>query len=134
MRLFSAAIIPFVNVTDITPEPLSSKFRFWGTGLTAAIGGDYTGRSPAEVPPKAVGLSIRGGCGRLIQEKVPHCEVQQFQTLRGYRGRAVVLRVPCTSGGDAVRHGLALYKFEHMDPDAGLSAFFDEIFGPLSSM
>ena len=82
----AADTLPFVNVTEITPEPLSSVYRYWGTGLTAAFGADYTGKSPIEVPPKTMGLSARGGCGRLLHERAPHCEVKQFETLAGYRG------------------------------------------------
>ena len=127
-------IIPFVNVTDITPEPLSSKYRFWGSGLTSVFGGDYTGRSPIDVPPRSVGLSARGGCGRLVNEREPHCEVKEFETLRGYRGRAVVLRLPCSADGQQVTNGIGIYKFEHVDPDAELTAFFDEVFGPLEHL
>lgn len=127
-------VIPFVNVTDITPEPLASTYRFWGTGLTTAFGGDYTGRSPIDVPPRSVGLSARGGCGRLVNEKVPHCEVKQFETLRGYRGRCVVLRLPCSADGIQVSNGIGVYRFEHVDPDAGLTAFCDEVFGPLDDL
>ncbi|MEK9672674.1 MAG: hypothetical protein VW268_09250 [Rhodospirillaceae bacterium] len=88
-------MIPFINVTDITAVPLVAVYRFWGTGLTAAIGGDFTGRSPTDVPPRAIGLSARGGCGRLVKEKVPHCELKQFQTLR----RVTILRVLCSNDG-----------------------------------
>lgn len=126
-----ADMIPFVNVTDITPVPLASRYRFWGTGLTTAFGGDYTGRSPIDVPPKSVGLSAKGGCGRLVSEKAPHCEVKQYETLQGYRGRVVVLRLPCSDDGAAVTNGIGIYKFEHVNPDAELTAFFEEVFGPL---
>ncbi|MAY66601.1 MAG: hypothetical protein CMM77_05695 [Rhodospirillaceae bacterium] len=125
--------VRFMNITDITPAPLASVYRFWGSGLTEAFGADYTGRSPIEVPPKAIGLSARGGCGRLTYEMAPHCEVKQFETLAGYRGRAVVLRLPCSNDGITVANGLGVFKFEHVNPDAGLTAFFDEVFGPLDA-
>ena len=129
----AADTLPFVNVTEITPEPLSSVYRYWGTGLTAAFGADYTGKSPIEVPPKTMGLSARGGCGRLLHERAPHCEVKQFETLAGYRGRAVVLRLPCSENGEQVTNGVNVFKFEHVNPDAQLSAFFDEVFGRLDA-
>ena len=96
------------------------------------------GRNPksgdrVEVPPKTMGLSARGGCGRLLYERIPHCEVKQFETLAGYRGRAVVLRLPCSETGDQVTNGIGIYKFEHVNPDAQLTAFFDEVFGPLDA-
>jgi len=125
--------VRFMNITDITPEPLASVYRFWGSGLTTAFGADYLGRSPIDVPPKAIGLSARGGCGRLVYEMAPHCEVKQFETLTGYRGRAVILRLPCSNDGVEVANGVGVYKFEHVNPDADLSAFFDEVFGPLDA-
>jgi hypothetical protein len=123
----------FINITNITTEPLSSVYRYWGDGLTQAFGGDFTGRSPIDVPPKTMGLSARGGCGRLVHEKAPHCEVKQFETIAGYRGRAVVLRMPCSEDGAGVTNGIGVFKFEHVNPDADLSAFFDEVFGPLDA-
>ncbi|UTW52157.1 hypothetical protein KFF05_01875 [bacterium SCSIO 12827] len=125
--------VRFMNITDITPEPLASVYRFWGPGLTQAFGADYTGRSPIEVPPKAIGLSAPGGCGRLTHELAPHCEVKQFETLAGYRGRAVILRLPCSDDGITVANGVGVYKFEHVNPDADLTAFFEEVFGPLDA-
>ena len=129
-----AEVIPFVNVTDITPAPLSSTYRFWGSGLTAVFGGDYTGRSPIDVPPRSHGLSARGGCGRLVNDRAPHCEIKQFETPQGYRGRAVVLRLPCSADGIQVSNGIGIYKFEHVDPDAELTAFFDEVFSQLDEL
>ncbi|MEP0337996.1 MAG: hypothetical protein ABJ388_09115 [Alphaproteobacteria bacterium] len=125
--------VRFMNITDITPEPLASVYRFWGAGLTQAFGADYTDRSPIEVPPKAIGLSARGGCGRLTHEMAPHCEVKQFETLAGYRGRAVILRLPCSNDGITVANGIGVFKFEHVNPDADLTAFFEEVFGPLDA-
>lgn len=125
--------VPFINMTDITPEPLSSVYRYWGSGLTSAFGADFTHCSPIEVPPKTMGLSARGGCGRLVYEKAPHCEVKQFETLAGYRGRAVILRLPCSEDGVEVTNGIGVFKFEHVNPDADLTAFFDEVFGPLDA-
>ena len=133
MSALDDSITPFINITDITPEPLASVYRYWGDGLTTAFGADYTGQSPIEVPPRTMGLSARGGCGRLVYEKVPHCEVKQFETLAGYRGRAVVLRLPCSEDGEQVSNGIGIYKFEHVNPDADLTAFFDEVFGPLQA-
>lgn len=133
LSALSPEVTPFMNITEITPKPLSSVYRYWGPGLTKAIGADYTGRSPIEVPPKTMGLSARGGCGRLVYEKVPHCEVKQFDTSAGYRGRAVVLRLPCSDNGTEVSNGIGLYKFEHVNPDADLTAFFEEIFEPLET-
>ena len=49
---FGIGVVPMISVTDIKSEPLDSKIRFWGTKLTQFYGGDYTGCSPADVPPK----------------------------------------------------------------------------------
>lgn len=126
-----AAMIPSISVTDIEYAPLRSTYRFWGTNLTAVFGHDYTGKAPSDVPPRSLGLSTDGGCAHLAHDKVPHCEVKEFTTVRGYRGRALVLRLPCSNDGESVSQGINVYHFEHVDPNARLDWFFREIFEPL---
>jgi len=128
---FPAQSIPSINVTDIVPTPLSSTYRFWGTNLTEVFGRDFRGKSPADVPPRALGLGNDGGCGRLCYDKAPHCEVREFRAPRGYRGRALALRLPCSDNGKDVSHGISVYHFEHVDPKARLDWFFREVFEPL---
>jgi len=126
-----AEAIPLISVTDITPEPLLSTYRFWGSGLTDVFGADFTGRAPAEVPPKSLGVSNEGGCARLASSRMAHYEVKEFVTSRGLFGRALVLRLPFSDDGETVSHGMNSYYFASHTPTAHLSSFFDEVFSRL---
>ena len=128
---FPPTVIPLMSVTDIIAEPLSSKYRFWGTRLTQVFGGDYTGQPPNVVPPRALGLSKTGGCGRLVNERAPHLEVKEFQTVKGILGRAIVLRLPLSDDGEAVDHGVNVYYFEPGSDIHPQSDFFAKIFASL---
>ena len=128
---FPTRAIPLISVTDITVEPFASKYRFWGTRLTQVFGGDYSGKSPHLVPPRALGLSKSGGCGRLIAEKTPHLEVKEFLTAKGIIGRAIVLRLPLSDGGGQVGHGVNIYYFEPTSEYQPQSNFFTKVFATL---
>jgi hypothetical protein len=128
---FANEAIPRTSVTDIEETPLSSVYRFWGSELTQVFGSDYTHRSPADVPPRSLGVSQHGGCGTLVSQRRPHVEVKEFVSEKGLFGRAVVLRLPCSGDGNAVTQGINVYYFEHLTGDAPLSAFFDEVFSRL---
>lgn len=130
---FPAAVIPLISVTDITPEPLSSVYRFWGTQLTEIHGGDYSGKSPHLVPPVSLGIANTGGCGRLVNERVPHLEVKEFRTDRGRIGRALVLRMPLSDDGIDVNHGINVYYFEPAQADQRQALFFSKVFEKLSA-
>lgn len=119
--------IPLIAVTDIKEHPLTSSYRFWGTKLTEVFGGDYTGKSPADVPPKSVGVSAAGGCGTLVKEHAPHLEVKEFVATYGLFGRAIILRLPCSNDGVTVTNGINCYYLERSLGPGPLSDFFDEI-------
>lgn len=123
--------LPTLSVTDITEKPLASVFRYWGRDLTTVFGRDFTGSSPTEVPPKSVGLSAEGGCGRLVHERFPHLEIKEFTNQKGIFGRAIVLRLPLSDDGVHVNHGINVYCFESLKKDSKLSDFFDEVFSKL---
>ncbi len=128
MMDFPLTEIPCISLTDISTAPLQSIYRFWGTGLTQVFGGDFTGKSPADVPPKSLGMSSNGGCARLIYDRAPHYEVKEFLRDNGVFGRAMVLRLPFTDDGESVNHGINMYKFERWDANDSLSSYFDEVF------
>lgn len=126
-------VLPRLSITDITPgDPPTSTYRYWGSGLTEIHGGDYTGKSPADVPPKSLGVRMQGGCARLHLEQAPHCEVKEYMTVGGYIGRSVILRLPLADDGETVDHGANVYYFESATPEQPLAAFCDELFARLS--
>ena len=51
---FPPKVIPAIMVTDIDQETGTLKYRFFGTQLTELHGGDYTGKSPADLQPKQI--------------------------------------------------------------------------------
>ncbi len=130
---FSPTVIPMISVTDITPEPLSSVYRFWGTKLTEIHGGDYSGRPPNLVPPKQLGLANTGGCGRLVNDKAPHLEIKEFRNQRGLLGNALVLRLPLSDDGENVNHGVNIYYFEPAVDNQPLADFFADVFAKLDT-
>ncbi len=128
MMDFPLTEIPCISLTDISITPFRSTYRFWGTGLTQVFGGDYTGKTPADVPPKSLGMNVNGGCARLINDRAPHYEVKEFLRDNGIFGRAMVLRLPFSDDGETVNHGLNMYKFERWDSNDSLTSYFDEVF------
>ena len=91
-------------------------------------GGDYTGCSPADVPPKTLGMNIKGGCGRLVRDRRPGYEVKEFQTQKGLFGRALILRLPLSDDGKTVTNGINIHYIESTGPQQPLSKFFEEVF------
>lgn len=128
---FPPRVIPMISVTDIIAEPLSSTYRFWGTKLTDIHGADFSGKSPALVPPVALGIANTGGCGRLVGDRAPHLEVKEFRNMNGILGRALVLRMPLSDDGATVNHGLNVYYFEPARSDQPMADFFQQVFDKL---
>ena len=128
---FPPNLIPLIAVTDISAGPLTSVFRFWGTGLTTAYGGDYTGQSPAEVPPKGVGSNIHSSCERLLVRKIPMFQVKEYMNQDGLFGRALCLWMPLSDDGEVVNHGLGVFYFESAKADQPFSKFFEAALEPV---
>ncbi|MAF96751.1 MAG: hypothetical protein CMM60_13515 [Rhodospirillaceae bacterium] len=120
--------IPLINVTDIVPKPLKSTYRFWGSGLTEVFGGDYTGKGPQDVPPKTRGINMKGGCARLVRDRVPNFEIKDFETEKGLFGRALILRVIFSDDGETVNKGLNSYFFESLTGRSKLTDFYETVF------
>lgn len=123
---FEPRVIPLISVTDITEKPLRSTYRYWGSGLTTAFAGDFTGRSVADVPPKSLGVNGQSGCGRILRDRAPHVQVREYRNARDLRGRAIILRLPLSDDGETVNHGLNVYYFESARDDQVLSDFFHD--------
>ena len=127
-----ASSLPLINVVDIDPETGAQRYRYWGSALTQVHGGDFSGRSPAEVPPQVFGASAQAGCHRLVRDRRPNLEVKEFTTPRAFLGRQLVLRVPLGVDG-VVTGGLTVCYYEMASPVAPLRDFFEKILMPLAS-
>jgi len=119
--------IPCISLTDISTPPLRSVYRFWGTGLTEVFGGDYTGKTPADVPPRSLGISANGGCARLANELIPNYEVKEFLRNNGIVGRVLILRLPFSDDNKTVNHGINMYKFELHGSRNSLKNYFEDV-------
>ena len=128
---FPSSVIPLISVTDIIADPLSSQYRFFGTKLVETRGGDYSGKSPHLVPPRALGITNKGGCGRLVADRAPHLEVKEFTNQRGILGRVIILRLPLSDDGEVVNHGVNIYYFEPARTYQPQSDFFTQVFATL---
>jgi hypothetical protein len=124
--------LPLINVADIDPETGEQRYRYWGSGLTKVHGCDFTGRSPAEVPPQVFGSSAQNGYQKLISERRPNLEVKEFITPKAFLGRQLVLRMPLGEDG-VVSGGLTVCYYEMATPNAPLNDFFETILKPLAS-
>ena len=133
MRLPPVAI-PFVVVTDIVHEngqPISSCYRFWGSGLTQYYGKDYTGKYVNEIPPRSSGIANDSACIRIANERVPHLEIKEFITPKGLLAKALKLRVPLSDNGETVDHGLGIFAFEADIKERSQVELFNKIFESL---
>ena len=133
MRLPPVAI-PFVVVTDIVHEngkPTSSRYRFWGSGLTQYYGEDYTGKFVHEIPPRSSGIANDSACIRIANERAPHLEIKEFVTPKGLLAKALKLRVPLSDNGETVDHGLGLFAFEADLKERSQVELFNKIFESL---
>lgn len=125
--------LPFINVVDIEPVTGEQRYRYWGSALTAVHGGDYTGRSPAEVPPHVFGASAQNGYHRLVAHCRPNLEVKEFTTVKSFLGRQLVLRMPLGEDG-VVNGGLTVCYYEMVLSNAPLSDFFEKILRPMTRL
>ena len=128
---FPPRLIQYIAITDLTAEPLTSVYRYWGSKLTDCYGSDYTGLSPADVPPKTIGVSNQSGCATIIRERTPHFQLREYENHKGMIGRAMILRVPLSNEGEYVNHSIAFNYYEPAVPGQKLSEFFDRIFAEL---
>ena len=125
---FDLALIPYMNVIDIAENRSDTRYRFWGTGLTTIYGEDYTNRSPESFPSAKLGRNAASGYEKLVEEKVPNCEVREFRQSSGLIGRQIILRLPLSDDGTHINRAIVLHSHEIKDPNQNIKRFFEEVF------
>ncbi len=83
------------------------------------------------MPPRRLGISHNGGCGRLVHDRTPHFKIKEFFTQKGIYARLLVWRLPLSDDGELVDHGLSINYFETGQGNQYLLAIFDDLFSKL---
>jgi len=122
-------VIPFTNVVDIDPDTMESHFRFWGTGLSQIFNGDFTSKTPADIPVAGIRNNGIYGYEKLIREKIPNCEVRDFILHSGRSARQAVLRLPLSDDGISINHSINIHFHEVKGSNEPVSRFFEKVLG-----
>ena len=83
------------------------------------------------MPPRRLGISHNGGCGRLVRDRTPHFKIKEFFTQKGIYARLPAGRLPLSDNGELVDHGLSINYFETGQSNQYLLAIFDDLFSKL---
>lgn len=94
--------IPFVIVLDVTRDPLDFVYRFWGTGNTAYIGYDCTGKSVRD--NRLFSDKVFKECSLLLEERRALVWFSKVMRDDGMYREYARLRVPLTGDGETVTH------------------------------
>ncbi len=93
-------IIPWCVVVDIHREPLTFKYRFWGTRVVDLLGADLTGKFSDDIPSQPYAVRARAEYTEMLERKTamytdkPHINAIEMEV------RYQILRVPFSSGGE----------------------------------
>ena len=93
-------IIPWCVVVDIHREPLTFKYRFWGTRVVDLLGADLTGKFSDDIPSQPYAVRARAEYTEMLERKTamytdkPHINAMEMEV------RYQILRVPFSSGGE----------------------------------
>ena len=102
-------LLPTTAVIDVTPDGLIH--RFYGSGFTRYHGVDLTGKSPLELPHKALGQQANAEYGRCIRSAAPTLAVYDYQSMAGFGKGQRVLRLPLSGDGVTIDHVVAVIRF-----------------------
>lgn len=119
-------IISFVRVVDVHHAPFDLTYRFWGTGLVRALGGERTGKSLINLSGSRVAKATVE-YESVIQEKAPYALVYNAKANRPETSPiyAPAIRLPLTDDGEMVDMVLTYTDFG-ADQDKWLGIFNDE--------
>ena len=83
------------------------------------------------MPPRRLGISHNGGCGRLVRDRTPHFKIKEFFTQKGIYARLLAWRLPLSDDGELLDHSLSINYFETGQGNQYLLAIFDDLFSKL---
>lgn len=87
-------LLPTTMVYDIQDPIIESKYRFWGTGMTALYGKDYTGQTISSLSPISVRESLANALSIVCQHKAPNAHTPHFTNNFGNLEHQCILRLP----------------------------------------
>ncbi len=113
LSTFPGTIIPFITVVDVTEEPVSFIYRFWGTGHTRVKGTDLTGKSPLSTTPREVAEFIHYEFTRVRDKATPMAFLHDIRPQPDEPSRfQETLRLPLSSDGETVTNILSLADWQ----------------------
>jgi hypothetical protein len=65
------ALLPYVMLIDVVPEPLDFRYRLIGTAARNIMRRDYTGLLFSEIAGKGKGSVLWSGCELVVRSKAP---------------------------------------------------------------
>ncbi len=71
------------------------------------------------------------GCAVVLRERKPHLNIREYKTLKGFWGRAMILRMPLSDDGRTVNHSFSVSHFSTTAPGDPLSTFYENVFSEL---
>ena len=90
-------------------------------------GGDYSGRSTNEMPPRRLGICHNGGCSRLVRDRILNFKIKEFLTQKRIYVRLLAWRLQLSEDGELVDHGLSIHYFETSKGNQYMLTIFDDL-------
>lgn len=88
------ALLPTTMVYDIQDPVIESKYRYWGTGMTALYSKDYTGQTISSLSPISVRERLANALAIVCEQKVPNAHTPHFTNNFGNTEHQCILRLP----------------------------------------
>lgn len=88
------ALLPMMMVYDIQDPFIESKYRYWGTGMTALYGKDYTGKTISSLIPVSVRERLAAALAIVCKQKAPNAHTPHFTNKFGNTEHQCILRLP----------------------------------------
>lgn len=118
-------IIPRICVIDVENEPLTFKYRFWGSEITKMHKLDFTGHSILDVPPAEYAALLFQQYESVTKSKSPKMFINRFENDQGFRSQYAVVRMPLASNGKNIDHIISAEAYG--DEYRQLSDLFDAV-------
>jgi hypothetical protein len=88
------ALLPTTMVYDIKDPFIESRYRYWGTGMTALYGKDNTGEPISSLIPVSVRERLANALAIVCKQKAPNAHTPHFTNKFGKTEHQCILRLP----------------------------------------
>jgi hypothetical protein len=120
------AFLPRLLLADVQRDPLEFRYRLVGTAICAMHGAEFTGKSPRDFEPAALGTVIHEHYCDVVRRREPTLYLLQLDTHVQSRSYARLL-LPLSEDGREVTMLMALDSQEQNT--GALREFFAEVTG-----